>query len=68
MILIYSRPKEEHARHLRRVLQNLREKEHYAKFKKCEFWWKEVAFLLHRVTKEDIILGSLKILQILLGK
>ncbi|KAK5830740.1 hypothetical protein PVK06_014535 [Gossypium arboreum] len=36
-ILVYSRDEEEHAEHLRIVLQILREKQLYAKFSKCEF-------------------------------
>jgi len=36
-ILIYSKDKEEHADHLRTVLQTLREHQLYAKLKKCEF-------------------------------
>jgi len=36
-ILIYSRSTEEHEEHLRIVLQLLREKQLYVKFKKCEF-------------------------------
>ena len=37
-ILIYSRTREGHARHLRTVLSILREKQLYAKLSKCEFW------------------------------
>jgi hypothetical protein len=37
-ILIYSKNKEEHAKHLRIALQILREHQLYAKFSKCEFW------------------------------
>ncbi|KAH0669267.1 hypothetical protein KY285_023426 [Solanum tuberosum] len=37
-ILIYSRSEEDHASHLRIVLQTLKDKELYAKFSKCEFW------------------------------
>jgi hypothetical protein len=37
-ILIYSKNKAEHEEHLKAVLQTLREKKLYAKFKKCEFW------------------------------
>ena len=44
-ILVYSRDKEEHAQHLRIVLQTLREHQLYAKLKKCEFWLEEVVFL-----------------------
>ena len=44
-ILVYSRSKEEHAEHLRIVLQTLRDKQLYAKFRKCEFWLEKVVFL-----------------------
>ena len=36
-ILIYSKTEEEHAEHLRTVLQILKEKKLYAKLSKCEF-------------------------------
>jgi hypothetical protein len=36
-ILIYSQSEEEHADHLRMVLQRLREHQLYAKLSKCEF-------------------------------
>jgi Reverse transcriptase (RNA-dependent DNA polymerase) len=36
-ILIYSKDKQDHAKHLRLVLQTLREHQLYAKFSKCEF-------------------------------
>ncbi|GJZ32128.1 putative reverse transcriptase domain-containing protein [Tanacetum coccineum] len=38
-ILVYSKSEEEHERHLRIVLEILRQKKLYAKFSKCEFWW-----------------------------
>nr|GEV11256.1 putative reverse transcriptase domain-containing protein [Tanacetum cinerariifolium] len=37
-ILIYSRNKEEHANHLRIILELLRKEKLYAKFSKCDFW------------------------------
>ena len=37
-ILIYSKTKEEHAEHLRIVLEILRKEQLYAKWSKCEFW------------------------------
>ncbi|GJT68338.1 putative reverse transcriptase domain-containing protein [Tanacetum coccineum] len=37
-ILIYSCNKEEHADHLRIILELLRKEELYAKFSKCDFW------------------------------
>jgi hypothetical protein len=45
-ILIYSQIEEEHADHLRMVLQRLREHQLYAKLSKCEFWISEVLFFL----------------------
>ena len=53
-ILVYSRSAEEHAMHLRLVLQTLREHQLYAKFSKCEFWLDQVAFLGHVVSGEGI--------------
>ena len=60
-ILVYSRSGEEHAGHLRTVLQVLRDKEPYAKFAKCEFWMPEVAFLGHIVSAEGIKVNPAKI-------
>jgi hypothetical protein len=37
-ILIYSKTEEDHADHLRIILQQLRDHRLYAKFSKCEFW------------------------------
>jgi hypothetical protein len=42
-ILVFSETEEEHAEHLRLVLQKLREHKLYAKQSKCEFWLKEVS-------------------------
>ncbi len=53
-ILVYSKNAEEHDRHLRIVLQTLREKQLYAKLSKCEFWLKEISFLGHIVLAEGI--------------
>jgi len=60
-ILILSKDKDEHADHLRTVLQILREYQLYAKLKKCEFWLTEVTFLGHVVTKEVIKVDLQKI-------
>ncbi|WMV30055.1 hypothetical protein MTR67_023441, partial [Solanum verrucosum] len=40
--------------HLRVVLQRLREEKLYAKYEKCEFWLREVAFLGHVVSGDGI--------------
>jgi hypothetical protein len=53
-ILIYSKSEAEHAKHLRIVLQRLRDHKLYAKFSKCEFWLDSVKFLGHTVSKEGI--------------
>jgi len=37
-ILIYSCNEEEHASHLRVILQTLKDRQLFAKFNKCEFW------------------------------
>ena len=60
-ILVYSRSSEEHAGHLRTVLQVLRDRELYAKFSKCEFWMPKVAFLGHVVSADGIKVDPAKI-------
>ena len=60
-ILVYSSSKEEHAEHLRIVLQTLREHQLYAKFIKCQFWLDRVAFLGHVVSAEGISVDPQKI-------
>ncbi|GJY42798.1 zinc finger, CCHC-type, retrotransposon gag domain protein [Tanacetum coccineum] len=60
-ILVYSKSKEEHERHLRIVLEILRQKKLYAKFSKCEFWLQQVAFLGHIVSANDIIMDLSKV-------
>jgi hypothetical protein len=60
-ILIYSKSQEEHEEHLRTVLSVLRKHQLFAKFKKCEFWLDNVAFLGHVVTKEGIAVDPGKV-------
>jgi transposase InsO family protein len=60
-ILVYSRSHEEHASHLRIVLQRLREHKLYAKLSKCEFWLDHVAFLGHIVSKDGLAVDPQKI-------
>ncbi|KAA3487516.1 Retrotransposon protein [Gossypium australe] len=60
-ILVYSQDENEHADHLRTVLQTLREKQMYAKFKRCEFWLRKVGFLGHIVSAEGIRVDPNKI-------
>ena len=53
-ILVYSKSRDEHERYLSIVLQTLRDKQLYAKLKKCELWLDKVSFLGHVVTKDGI--------------
>ncbi|XP_073041822.1 uncharacterized protein [Primulina eburnea] len=60
-ILVYSPSEEDHKEHLHLNLQMLREKELYAKFKKCEFWLKSVTFLGHIISKEGVSVDPKKV-------
>ena len=60
-ILIFSKNEEEHAEHLRIVIQRLREHKLYAKFSKCDFLLKEVQFLGHIISDKGISLDPSKI-------
>jgi hypothetical protein len=64
-ILIYSKSEEEHARHLRIILQRLRDHQLYAKFSKCAFWLKEVPFLGHIFSVEGIVVNPSKVQEVL---
>jgi hypothetical protein len=64
-ILIYSQSEEEHASHLKMVLQRLREHQLYAKLSKCEFWISEVLFLGHIINKEGLAVDPKKVADIL---
>ncbi|KAD3640029.1 hypothetical protein E3N88_29252 [Mikania micrantha] len=60
-ILISSKTQEEHADHLRRVLELLKKEQLYAKFSKCDFWIREVQFLGHVVNEKGIHIDPAKI-------
>ncbi|GJR94205.1 retrotransposon protein, putative, ty3-gypsy subclass [Tanacetum coccineum] len=53
-ILIYSKSEEEHAKHLKLILELLKKEELYAKFSKYEFWLSKVQFLGHVIDSEGI--------------
>ena len=53
-ILVYSKNKEENEKHLRAILQTLKEHQLFAKLKKCEFWLDQISFLDHVVSKDGI--------------
>jgi len=60
-ILIYSRTREEHAGHLRIVLEVLREHQLSGKLSKCEFWLDEVQFLGLVISSHGISVDPSKI-------
>jgi hypothetical protein len=60
-ILIFSKTEEDHARHLRIVLETLRQQNFYAKLKKCEFWLSEVGFLGHVINQHGMSVDPSKI-------
>jgi len=57
----YSRNEEDHASHLRVVLQTLKDRELYAKLSKCEFWLESVEFLGRIVSGDGIWVDTQKI-------
>nr|GEX36334.1 putative reverse transcriptase domain-containing protein [Tanacetum cinerariifolium] len=60
-ILIYSYNKEEHANHLRIILELLRKEKLYAKFSKCDFWIRTVQFLGHLIDSQGLHVDPAKI-------
>ncbi|GJV23387.1 putative reverse transcriptase domain-containing protein, partial [Tanacetum coccineum] len=60
-ILIYSRNKEEHANHLRIILELLKKEKLYAKFSKCDFWIRIVQFLGHLIDSQGVHVDPAKI-------
>ncbi|KAJ0666882.1 putative nucleotidyltransferase, Ribonuclease H [Helianthus annuus] len=60
-ILIYSKTKADHEKHLHLIMELLKKEQLYAKFSKCEFWLKEVQFLGHIVNDKGIHVDPSKI-------
>ncbi|GJU14659.1 putative reverse transcriptase domain-containing protein, partial [Tanacetum coccineum] len=60
-ILIYSRNKEEHADHVRIILELLKKEKLYAKFSKCDLWISIVQFLGHVIDSQGIHVNPAKI-------
>nr|GEX46430.1 putative reverse transcriptase domain-containing protein [Tanacetum cinerariifolium] len=53
--------KEEHAEHLKLILELLKKEELYAKFSKCDFWLSRVQFLGHVIDSKGIHVDPTKI-------
>ncbi|GJU61083.1 putative reverse transcriptase domain-containing protein [Tanacetum coccineum] len=60
-ILIYSRNEEEHANHLRMILELLKKEKLYAKFSKCDFWIRMMQFLGHLIDSQGLHVDPAKI-------
>ena len=60
-ILVFSRTKEEHIKHVREVLVRLRAQKLYAKRSKCEFFRSEVEFLGHRIGANGLSVSQDKV-------
>jgi len=60
-ILIYTRSREEHEKHLRTILKILRENKFYAKFKRYKLWLEEVKLLGHVVFKDGTLVDPSKV-------
>ncbi|GKE17127.1 putative reverse transcriptase domain-containing protein [Tanacetum coccineum] len=60
-ILIYSKNDEEHEKHLRIILELLKEGKLYAKFSKCDFWLDSIQFLGHVIDRSGVHVDPAKI-------
>jgi hypothetical protein len=60
-ILIYSKTKEEHLKHVRLVLEKLKEHHLYGKMSKCEFMKTKVEYLGHYISAEGISVDQRKV-------
>ncbi|GJZ73894.1 putative reverse transcriptase domain-containing protein [Tanacetum coccineum] len=60
-ILIYSKSEEEHAEHLKLILELLKKEELHAMCLKCDFWLSKVQFLGHVIDSEGIHVDPAKI-------
>jgi hypothetical protein len=63
-IFIYSKSVSDHEKHMRLVLQKLRDNQRYAKYSKCEFWIDEVSFLGHIISNGGISVDPAKVKEI----
>nr|GEW29170.1 putative reverse transcriptase domain-containing protein [Tanacetum cinerariifolium] len=60
-ILIYSRNEEEHANHLRIILELLQKEKLYANFSKCDFWIRIMQFLGQLIDSQRLHVDPTKI-------
>nr|GEX97941.1 putative reverse transcriptase domain-containing protein [Tanacetum cinerariifolium] len=53
-ILVYSKDKKEHGRHLKIILELLKKERFYTKFSKCDFWLDSIQFLGHVIDRSGV--------------
>ena len=63
-ILVYFRSAEEHAEHLRIILQTLRDNKLFGKLSKCQFWLQQVPFLEHIISGDGISVDPAKVVAV----
>jgi hypothetical protein len=64
-ILVFSKTKEEHKKHLRLILEKLQSNKLYAKFSKCKFWLTKVTFLGHAISARGVSIDTGKVKDVL---
>ncbi|KAI5316202.1 hypothetical protein L3X38_045378 [Prunus dulcis] len=60
-ILMYSKSRKAHMKHLELVLKTLRRKKLFAKFSKCQFWLDRVNFLGHVISADGVYVDPQKV-------
>nr|GEU30109.1 putative reverse transcriptase domain-containing protein [Tanacetum cinerariifolium] len=60
-ILVYSKDKEEHEKHLKIILELLKKERLYAKFSKCDFWLDSVQFKGHVIDRSGVHVDPTKV-------
>ncbi|GJY04201.1 putative reverse transcriptase domain-containing protein [Tanacetum coccineum] len=60
-ILVYSKGKEEHGKHLKIIIELLKKERLYAKFSKCDFWLNSIQFLGHMIDRNAVHVDPAKI-------
>nr|GEW28419.1 reverse transcriptase domain-containing protein [Tanacetum cinerariifolium] len=60
-ILVYSKDKKEHGKHLKIILELLKKERLYAKFSKCDFLLDSIQFLVHVIDRNGVHVDPTKI-------
>ncbi|GKF96302.1 putative reverse transcriptase domain-containing protein [Tanacetum coccineum] len=60
-ILVYSKDKEEHGKHLKIILDLIKKERLYTKFSKCDFWLDLVQFPGHVIDRSGVHVDPAKI-------